>query len=227
MSLAINQNSGPKKDYGRVADDNYPARIVQCIDLGRQHVEFWKDNKPLYYILDDEGKPIKGENNKSTEVSDIPVIQPKVWITFEFPTETIEIDGEDRPRWYSKEYTVSAHEKAALMALIKAANPDAERISDLLGCPVMVEIGSTSSGKAKVVGTSKVPKMITVPKLGNDVAKFDLDKPDLDVYNSLPAFLKEKIKSGVDFEKTKLYTMLQGEKEDIPFGEGEEEDAPF
>ena len=63
-------------DYGRVEDGTYPARIVRIIDFGMQYATDWKT----------------GEVKKYEDGND--VVQHRVWIDFEFPTETIEIDGE-------------------------------------------------------------------------------------------------------------------------------------
>ena len=50
----------------------YPARCVGVVDLGIQHNDF---------------------NNKDQE---------KVRLIFELPTERVQVDGEDKPRWLSK-----------------------------------------------------------------------------------------------------------------------------
>lgn len=62
----------------------YPARCVGVVDLGIQHNDF---------------------NNKDQE---------KVRLIFELPTERVQVDGEDKPRWLSKPYTASLHEKSTL-----------------------------------------------------------------------------------------------------------------
>jgi hypothetical protein len=197
--MAMNFSAKPKaekKDFGRADDGAYPARIAQLIDFGKQIATDWKTGEPKLY---DDGNPI---------------IQHKIWITFELPTETIEVDGIDKPRWYGKEYTVSMHEKAALPGLLKAADPKDEFTAKgrnpkgLLGLPVMVTIGSTSSGKAKVAAVTAVPKGMIVDPLFNKETFFDLDEPDLELFDSLPAWMQEKIKTGVDFDQTKFYKLI-------------------
>jgi hypothetical protein len=66
--------------------DLYDAVCMGIVDLGFQSVEFKGDKKEL----------------------------PKVMLMFEFPNETIEIDGEIKPRQLSKLYTLSLHEKSNL-----------------------------------------------------------------------------------------------------------------
>lgn len=194
MALDLSKAKKAKKDFGRIEDGAYPARIVQIIDLGLQVKTNWKTGEPETY-----------------EGSSDPIIQPKVWINFEFPTETIEIDGEDKPRWCGKEYTVSSHEKAGLMALLKAADPKMEHtakgrnLKGLLGLPVMVTIASTSSGKAKVGSVSGVPKGLQVDSLKNPEVFFDLDGEDVATFESLPKWMQDRITEGTDFDATGFY----------------------
>ena len=186
--------SKTKKEYSRVEDGAYPARIVQIIDFGKQIETDWKTGEPKVY-----------------EDSGAPIIKHKVWINFELPTETIEVNGEMKPRWYGKEFTVSMHEKSALFALLKAVDPKGDatnkgrNVKGLLGLPAMITIASTSSGKAKVGAISGVPKGMKVDELANDETFFDLDSTDLSIFESLPQWMQDRIKGGVDFDETKFY----------------------
>lgn len=198
MALNFAETSAvKKKDVSRVEDGAYPARVVQIIDFGKQIETDYKTGEPKVY--EDSGQP---------------VIKHKVWINFELPTETIELNGEQRPRWYGKEYTVSSHEKSALAGLLKAVDPKGEHTSHgrnakgILGLPVMITIGSTSSGKAKVAGVSAVPKGMTVDELANGETFFDLDNGDIETFESLPQWMQDRIVNGVDFDDTKFYQVV-------------------
>jgi hypothetical protein len=200
--MALNFADKPKaakKDFGRAEDGAYPARIVQLIDFGKQYATDYKTGEIKKY---DDGNEI---------------VQPKVWITFELPTETIEVDAVAKPRWYGKEYTVSTHDKAALTGLLKAADPKGEHtakgrnVRGLLGLPVMITIGSTSSGKAKVAAVSAVPKGLPVDPLANPESFFDLDSDDVDMFEALPNWMRERITSGVDFDSTKFYQAINAQ----------------
>ena len=210
--MALNLSESKKRvDYGRVEDGTYPGRIVRIIDFGMQYATDYKT-----------GEVKKYENGND-------VIQHKVWIDFEFPTETIEIDGEQKPRWYGKEYTVSSHEKAAIQHLLKAADPQGKatmkgrNVSGLLGLSLMVSIGSTSSGKAKVAGTTALVKGLSVPELANPTKFFDLSDPkegDDVLFDSLPDWMKKRIKEGVDFDSTEFYkkfNSFSGMEDDSPY----------
>lgn len=199
MALKLVKENKARVDYGRVDDGAYPARIVQIIDFGKQVETDWKTGAPLTY--EDSGEEI---------------IKHKVWINFEFPDELIDVDGVDKPRWYGKEYTVSAHEKSALSALLKAVDPKGvateggRNVKGLLGLPAMVTIGSTSSGKAKVSSVSGVPRGMQVGPLVNPEVFFDLDEPDQATFGTLPKWMKDRITNGIDFAYTGLGKLMNG-----------------
>ena len=207
--MALNFSETKKRvDYGRVEDGTYPARVVRIIDFGLQYATDFKT----------------GEVKKYDDGND--VIQHKVWIDFELPTETIDIDGVKKPRWYGKEYTVRSHEKAAIQALLKAADPDGKatmkgkNVVGLLGLPVMLTIGSTSTGKAKVAGITRLIKGMSVDPLANPTLFFDLDEATYKDFELLPEWMQKRIKDGVDFESTGLYKKFNS-MSDI------EEDSPY
>lgn len=162
-------------DFGRIGEGTFPARVVQVIDLGRQEGEY----------------------------QGVPTCKPTLWITFELPTETITIDGVEKPRWLSKEFTKSTNEKAWLMKLMTGLYTsdeidDVETFEDFLGRPLLVEVGTTSGGKDKLVGCTKLVAGMKVAELYNDTKYFDIESPNTDVFESLPDFLQEKIKESPD-----------------------------
>ena len=176
MSIMDKYKTAGGGDNGRIGDGTFPARIVQILDLGKQEDEW------------------KGEVK----------VRDKLWITFEFPTETITYDDKEgktitRPRWLSGEFTKSTGDKAKLTPIIKATNPEAASFEDLLGCALLVEVGTTSGGKDKYASAMALPKGMTVAELDNETKYFDMNNPDSEVFDSLPDFLKEKIQSSPDF----------------------------
>ena len=185
MDFNKSKKSGGASKNGRVEDGTYAARIVQVVDLGVQKGEY------------------KGEET----------IKPEVMITFEFPTETLTIDGEEKPRWLSKQFTVSMNEKSALYALVQAFDIDGKatrrgsKPEGLLGLAGMVTVGSTASGNAKVAGVSRLMKGLTVPELFNDPIYFDLDSTsdaNNDSFQKLPQWLQEKIQTAMNFDSSKF-----------------------
>lgn len=197
MGLSFSaEDKKSKKTYPRIEDGSYPARIVQILDFGMQLETDYKTGEPKTY---DDGNPI---------------VRHKVWVNFEFPTELIEIDGVQKPKWLGKEFSVSAHEKSALYNLLKAADPKGtitnkgRNVGGLLGLPVMVSVSSTSGGKAKISSVSGVPKGMQVDSLQNPEVLFDLDGDDVATFESLPNWMQERIKDGVDFDTSRFYQVV-------------------
>jgi|SRR3990167_1163408 len=205
MALNFSETKKAKKDFGRIEDGSFVARIVQIIDFGDQYETDYKTGEIKKY---DDGNE---------------VIKHKVFITFEFPTETIEIDGVQKPRWLGKEFSISSHEKSALFSLLKAIDPKGENtnkgrnVRGMLGLPAMVTVGSTSGGKAKISSVSGVPKGMQVDSLYNPEQFFDLDSDDVTTFESLPTWMQERITTGIGFDETKFYQAVN--KKDVAKGD--------
>ena len=198
MSLTMNQK--PKQDLGRIEDGTYPARVVQIIDLGMQVQTDWKTQEVKTY---DDGNT---------------VIKPEVYINFEFPTERITIKEEDKPRWLGKQYILSAHEKAALTAMMKAVAPGSTNVADALTKPCSVTVGSTSNGNPKVTNVAPLMKGMAVPELENPATVFDFDNPDMDVWRSksFPQWLKDKCMEATNYQGSKLQKLVESQPADQP-----------
>jgi len=169
-------------NFGRIGEGTFPARITQIIDLGMQENTYEGDTK----------------------------VQHKIWMTFELPTETIEIDGEQKPRWLSKEFTMSTSDKALLMRVLNAIFTKdelakVESMEECLGKALLVEVGTTSGGKDKWINSSRMIGGMTVADLSQKPGYYWLDNPDHNIFDSLPDFLKEKINTRI------------GADDDIPF----------
>jgi len=174
-----------------IGEGTFPARISQVLDLGRQKNEY-------------EGR----ETNK-----------PTLWITFELPTETINVDGVDKPRWLSSEFTKSTNDKAKLFKVVKAVDDnELKEFSDLLGKGLLVVIGTTKGGKDKFAGATALPKGMAVAQLANKPVYFDIENPDFDIFNKLPKFLQDKITGSSDwkFEETVGIPSHGGQPDDEP-----------
>ena len=182
--MALNLTAASTKsatNLGRVEDGTYPTRIVQIIDLGMQLQFDWQTQEQKFY---DDGNPI---------------IKPEVIITYEFPTETMEIKGETKPRWLGKQYTLSLHKKAALTNLLKVVGGGTTNVGDLLGKAALVTVGSTSGGKAKVAAVAGMMKGMEVAELVNPTVMFDASEPDMGVLAGLPDWISEKITGAEDW----------------------------
>jgi len=189
LQLAEINSASKKKDFGRLEDGNHLARIVSVIDFGLQPQTDYNTKEKI------DSKKI-------------------VTITFETPDEqlTYTKDGEEvtKPRWISKDYTLSMHEMAALYKLVKAIKPDCSSLDELLNVPCMINVGSTSGGKAKIVSVSKPMKGSTVGELENDSFHFDFDNPSKELYDGLLDWQKKKLQEADNFPDSPLADLVSG-----------------
>jgi len=173
--MSLNTNSTKKTKYPRVGEGSFPSRVVGIVDLGMQLQTDWQTGEDREW---DDGSPM---------------LKPEVFIQFELPTETIEVDGEDKPRWLSKTYILSNHEKAALTGLMGATGVTDGDVTKVLDKPLQVSVGSTKTGNDKITGVVAMMKGVEVAPLINNPFVFDLDNPDMVVHDKLPPFIKEKL----------------------------------
>ena len=200
MSLNTATTSKPKTDYGRVGEGSYPARITQIIDLGYQVQTDWQTGEEKTW---DDGSVMK---------------KPEVFITYELPTETITVDEEEKPRWLSKTYILSNHEKAALTGVMNAAKVESTNVADLLDKPVGITVGTTSGGKDKITAVAPMMAGVDVAPLAKTATVFDLDNPNMEVYGKLPNFIKEKLEGVMkDVQSPETGDDGLDKDEDIPY----------
>ena len=167
------------KDYPRLADDSYLARIVSVIDLGVQPQTDWQTKEKV------DSKQI-------------------IMITFETPDEMLTYTNKDdeevtKPHWISKDYPLSNHEKSGLMKLITNVKPDCTDLDELINIPCMITVGSTATGNAKITGVNKPMKSAVVGDLVNETKFFDFDEPNLELFNGLLPWIQKKIKGADNY----------------------------
>lgn len=204
----------------------YPARLVQIIDYGLQ---------PQSY---------NGEEKAPCQ---------EVGFVFELVDEFLkDEDGQDmkdKPRWLTWAMTLKniEQEKAKSTILYKALDPELKYGGDftkLLAFPCNVTVVQNpgkgkNSGKVfnKITGVStmRAKDAEKCPPLVNEPQYFDLDTPDLELFNSLAPFIKEKIKANLNYEGSKLKSMLdsggQPAKDEVATGkevaDSIEDENPF
>lgn len=124
--------------------------------------------------------------------------QHKVMISWELLDEAKMAD--DRPFSVSQFYTVSLHEKAKLRADLEAwrgkkfstAELEGFDLSTILGAYCMIQVVHDETGKYANVQTIMSYKG-EKPKPVNPNVVFDIDNPDMDVFNSLSENMQAKI----------------------------------
>lgn len=172
----------------------YPAVCVGIVDLGEQYNETFK------------------------KYSD------KLLIIWEIPSQTILIDGEDKPRWLSKEFATSLHEKSNLYQTLVSWRGKAFTEQDLAkdedgfmqfsvldmlgeGCFLQVIVEEKDSGKYnRITSVIKLPAGMPTPETKNPLIAFDIDSWDEVVFHNLPGWIQERIKKSTQYQKLHVPT---------------------
>lgn len=202
---------------------NYPARVVQVIDLGLQAQRPYegKEKAPAYEIM----------------------------VTYELGTEfMVDDDGEPdetRPRWVSERFAIYplASERAKSTARYKVLDPKLTYEGDwsqMIGAPCLVAVVNNQNrhtGKIynNVGGISAPIKGMDVPALVNEGVIFDLSSPDVTVFKGLPEWIQDLIKDnlefrGSDFEKKLIKSnghKVEPDDIDEPSTDIDDDDVPF
>lgn len=191
-------------DFKGVDAGTYPARCIKVIDLGTQHGEYLG----------------------------IAQVKKQVLITFELPTELMELgEWAGSPYSISKFYTASLSEKATLRHDLEAwrGKPFTEEelkgfdLKNVLGKPCMISVIKTEAGKSKINGVMAVMKGMTVPEVFNPLVYFDIDEWDNELYGGLTDGIKKIImesdegKERYSIAKETAPSAEQPGDDDIPF----------
>lgn len=209
MPLNMNNTKPAAKQRQLITDGQHMARIVEVIDLGLQ-----------------KQRPYQGQEKPPAY---------EIYVTFEFPNERIDIQGESKPMWKSNTIKLSSHEMSTCYKWYKKLDPQNKYNGDWSKlvdkeCAVLIV---HEAGKGKNVGKTfdkiadVMPLMagMSVPPLENDPKLFDLGSPNLEVFDSMPSWLQDKIKGNLEYENSKLYRLLN--QEPIQYTARTEGDAPL
>lgn len=203
--MSLNLKNLPKAKGKFVEQPNielgtYPARVVQIIDLGVQAQQPYQgqDKPPVHKV------------RWTYELSDV------------FMTDAEGKELEDKPRWVSEDFPVHnlQNDMAKSTKRYNALDPDNNHdgvMAELLGDPCMVTIVHKES-KGRVfdnvgnVTVMRKKQADALPELKNDPIYFDLDEPDMAIYNGLPEFLQKIIKENLNFRGSPLEAALKGDE---------------
>jgi hypothetical protein len=163
-------------------------------------------------------------------------IAHKVRLTFEFPTElkVFKEENGEQPYVLSKEFTLSMHEKSSLRKFLESwrgksfseLEVKAFDITALIGKSCMVNVvhkeDKKGNNRADISSVGAMPKGLVCPPQINETQLLAYDNFDLRLFESLPDFLKDKIKS------SREYRAMQGEVTVFDSKKEKEEDSlPF
>ena len=134
----------------------------------------------------------------------------KVKIVWELVGETVDVDGEKKPRQLSKEFTISAAKKANLRTFLQSWNTTTYtdeqfqevELFDQLGkpCQLTVVLNETKE-YANVEGIMGLPKGMPAPTTETELIKWDMNAWDDDVFKKLPEWIQEQIKNSTEYKK--------------------------
>jgi hypothetical protein len=182
----IATDSGGNGNFKRVPAGVFIGRCYSLIDLGTQLSSGQFGEKLQHKIK--IGWELFGEDEQGAPL-------------------TIDVDGKEMPMTISKSYTVSLHEKAGLRKDLAAwrgrdfteEEAKAFDVSKLLGAYCMVNVTtSENNGKtySNVAGLTPLPGALKNAKPAGVHANqvFDLDNPDMKLFNTFHEKLQEAIK---------------------------------
>ena len=201
-SKKIKSKGGNFVEQALLPVDNYPARVVQVIDLGLQDGGEWKGEK----------KPPVNKLSITYELVD------------SFMQDADGNDIEDKPRWVSEELNMFSPDadKAKCNQRYRAIDPELVydyNWAELVGSPCYVMIAhKESKGKTYANVGIVTPYIVSkrnpeLPDLVNPSKVFDLGEPDMEVFNALPEWLQDKIKDNLEYTGSPLEELLGGKKQ--------------
>lgn len=158
----------------------YMAVCIGFIDLGEQYSE-----------------KFKSYTNKGMYV-------------WELPGETIEIDGEQKPRQLSKEFTISASSKSNLRKFIETWNSKSYSDEDFMEFDVFEQVGkpcqlnvvlNETKEYSNVDNLMPIPKGFPAPTTDTKQIRWDMEQWDDAVFAELPEWIQDKIKKSTQYQK--------------------------
>lgn len=214
MALNSNKIKGGNGNADRIEQPliepgMYPGRIVQVIDLGLQ-----------------AQRPYQGQEKPPAN---------EIMLTYELvDTFCVDKDGnedEEKPRWISENIPLYNIKQDKAKSTQRYLAVDPENINDgdfskIVDVPINVAVVHNKKGDKTYVNVGGISSMrgrdaAKCAELKNPAKVFDLDEPDMEIFNSLPDWIKEKVKQNLNFQGSPLQQALGGkpapaEKEKVP-----------
>jgi hypothetical protein len=216
MAITAKDNRPPRE---LIEAGNYIARCYQMIEIGTVKEDFQGQEKTL----------------------------TKVRIGWELPTElkVFKEENGEQPRVISNEYTLSMADKATLRKHLEAwrgktfSEEEAKNfdITKLLGVPCQLNIIHKASKKdaskvyEQISNVSPLMKGINCPAAINPIFVLSFDDWDVQKFESLPDFIKDKIKTSDEYKA--MYAtpskeqQFENNSQDKPFVDASKKNAPM
>ena len=183
MSFNPQQTQTKQFDYQLIEEGTYPARLARITELGVQSDMYAPDGKP------------------------------RVVFSFTLPTLSVDVDGEAKQQMINTfPMNKSNNPDATVMKWAKALNSNATSWEDIIGKPCMVQVDNYKNKEGEL--RHKISNVIK-PMAGIEIAEpdcdsyvFDFDDPDMEVWAKLSEFRQNQIKQALNFEGSKLASMV-------------------
>lgn len=156
----------------------YMAICIGCVDLGEQYNETFKNR-----------------SNKCLYI-------------FELIGETIEVDGEMKPRQLSKEFAISSSSKSNLRKFIESWNGKSYTDDDFMELDLFDQIGKSCQINVVLNDTKEYANIDNLMPLPRGMAPFITETPsvrwdmsawDDEVFKTLPEWIQDKIKKSTEY----------------------------
>ena len=206
-------------DFKKVPPGAYIGRCYSLVDLGTQHTTGAFGDKFQHKIR--LGWELFGEDEQGNPL-------------------TVDVDGKQMPMTITKSYTVSLHEKASLRRDLAAwrgrdftdEEAKAFDVAKLLGAFCMINATtSETNGKTytNVAGITPLPGALknAKPEPVHANIVFDLDKPDMKVFNGFHEKLQEAIKKSPEWIQKQGKGSQGSGFDDMPNDDYASEEPPF
>ena len=158
----------------------YMAVCIGFIDLGEQYSETFKSH-----------------SNKGMYI-------------WELPGETIEIDGEQKPRQLSKEFTISSSSKGNLRKFIESWNGKSYSDDEFLEFDLFDQIGkpcqlnvvlNETKEYSNVDNIMPIPRGFPAPTSDTKQVRWDMELWNDEVFKELPEWIQDKIKKSTQYQQ--------------------------
>ena len=220
--MGFTATAGSGQAFRRVPTGVHVARCFGLIDLGTQTVEFKGEKKQQHKIqLQWE---VLGEDEAGVEM-------------------TNDVNGKEMPLTISKRYTLSLNDKAALRRDLEAwrGKPftadelKAFDVSKLLGAYCMLNIVEQEGGNGKtysnIQSITPLPRELAKHKPAgvHELRQFDIDAPDMAVFDTMHEKLQEVIRSSAEWQARSAKVVPPGQAkpaDPLPMADMDD-DIPF
>lgn len=134
----------------------------------------------------------------------------QIIFTFEFPSETVEVDGEQKPRQLSRTFTAATGERGNLRKILKtwrgkdfaSADDMADyELTERLGKSALIQVIQNENGYSNIESVIPLPAGMPDPKTDTQLLSFDVENWDDAVFEILPEWIQQKIKNSTQWKE--------------------------